>query len=134
MFQSATENNIDLYAASVSSFINNCIGDVVTIVTIKTYPNQKPWMDGGNRAKLKAQSTAFNHGKMTGNMNEYNYSLRNYSLRKAIKQAKCRFRDKVEPQVKGSDMRLTWQGLQEIMDCKNKNSHATDTASCFQTN
>ena len=44
------------------------IGDVVPTVTIKTYPNQKPWLDGGIRAKLKARITAFNNGKMTGNM------------------------------------------------------------------
>ena len=76
MFQSASENNIDLYADSMSEFIMKCIGDVVPTVTIKTYPNQKPWMDGGIRVKLKA----FNHGKRSGNLAEYKqcsyYSLR----------------------------------------------------------
>ena len=33
------------YADSVSEFMSKCIGDVVPTVTIKTYPNQKPWMD-----------------------------------------------------------------------------------------
>ena len=54
MFQAASENDIDLYADSVSEFIRKCIGDVVPTGTIKTYPNQKPWMDGDFRAKLKA--------------------------------------------------------------------------------
>ena len=53
MFQAASENNIDLYADSVSEFIRKCIGDVVHNVTIKTYSNQKPWIDGGIRAELK---------------------------------------------------------------------------------
>ena len=44
MFLEASEKNIALYAVSVSEFIRKCIGDVVPIVTIKTYPNQKPWM------------------------------------------------------------------------------------------
>ena len=43
MFRSASENNIDLYADSVNAFIKKCIGDDVPTVTIKTYPNQKPW-------------------------------------------------------------------------------------------
>jgi hypothetical protein len=46
MFRVASENNIDVYADSVSEFIRKCIGDVVPTVTIKIYPNQKPWIDG----------------------------------------------------------------------------------------
>ena len=70
-------------------------------MTIKTYPNQKPWIDGGIRAKLKARTTAFNHGKRSGNMAEYKQC--SYSHRKAIKQAKCQYRDKVEWQFNSSD-------------------------------
>jgi hypothetical protein len=53
-------------------------------VTIKSFPKQKPWIDGSIRAKLKAR-TAFNHGKATGNLAKYKQC--SYSLRKAIKQA-----------------------------------------------
>ena len=53
MFRVASENNIDI-CDSVSEFIRKCIGDVVPNVTIKTFPNQKPWIDGSIRAKLKA--------------------------------------------------------------------------------
>ena len=38
MFRSATENNIDLYADSVSEFIRKCIGDVVHTMPIKILP------------------------------------------------------------------------------------------------
>ena len=55
------------------------------------------------------------------------YKQCSYSLHKAIKQAKCRYSDKVESQFNGSDMRRMWQGLQEIMDYKKKTSHVTDT-------
>ena len=75
-------NNIDEYADSVSEFIRKCIDDVVPIATIKTFPNQKPWIDG-SCVKLKAQTTAFNQGKVTGNMTEYKQC--SYSLSKAIK-------------------------------------------------
>jgi hypothetical protein len=42
-----------------------------TPLTIKTYPNQKPWINGSIRVKLKARTIAFNHGMVTGNMTEY---------------------------------------------------------------
>ena len=125
MFRSASENNIDLYADSVSAFIKKCVGDVVPTVTIKPYPNQKPWMDGSIRAKLKVQSTTFNHGKRSGNMSEYKQC--SYSLRKAIKQVKIQSKDKVESQFNGSDLKRMWRDLQEITDNKNKSSHVTDT-------
>jgi hypothetical protein len=80
----------------------------------KTFPNQKPWIDGSIRVKLKARTTAFNQGKVTGNMTEYKQC--SYSLRKAIKQAKRQYRDKVESQFNGSDTRGMWQGLQSITD------------------
>ena len=66
-----SENNIDIYPDSGSEFIGKCIGNVVHTVTIKTYPNQKPWIDGSILAKLKTCKTAFNHGKATRNMAEY---------------------------------------------------------------
>jgi hypothetical protein len=69
-FWVASENNIDIYADSVSEFIKKCIGDVVATVTIKTYPDQKLWIDGSIRTKLNARTNAFNHGKVTGNMAE----------------------------------------------------------------
>ena len=89
MFRVASENNFDLYADSVSEFIRKCIGDVVTTGCC-------------NRAKLKARTTAFNPGKVTGNMAEYKQC--SYSLCKAIKQVKCQYRDKVELQFNGSDV------------------------------
>ena len=97
---------ISFYVDFVSEFIRKCIGDVVHTVTIKKYPNQKLWIDGSIRAKLKARTTAFNHGKVTRNMDEYKQC--SYSLRKAFKQAKCQYRDKVESQFNGPDMRHMW--------------------------
>ena len=65
MFRIASNNNIDVYADSVSKLISKCIGDVVPTATIKTFPNQKQWIDGSNRTKLKERTTAFNQGKAT---------------------------------------------------------------------
>ena len=115
MFRVACGNYLDEYTETVTEFIRKCIGDVVPTVTIKNYPNQKPWIDGNIRAKLKAWNTAFNHGKVTGNMAEYKQC--SYSLCKAIKLS----------QFNGSDTWHMWQGLQKITDYKRKTSHVADT-------
>ena len=96
-------------------------GIVTAHLVTKTYPNQKPWIDGGSHAKLKARTTAFNHGKVIENMAEYKQC--SYSLHKAIKQAKCQYRDKVESQFNDSDTRRMWQGLQTITEYKRKSRH-----------
>ena len=54
------------------------------------------------------------------------YKQCSFSLRKAIKQAKCQYRDKVESQFNGSDTRGMWQGLQSITEYKKKTSAVTD--------
>ena len=54
------------------------------------------------------------------------YKQCSYSLRKAIKQAKRQYRDKVESQFNGSDTRGMWQGLQSITDYKKKTSPVAD--------
>ena len=54
------------------------------------------------------------------------YKQCSYSLRKAIKQAKRQYRDKVELQFNGSDTRGMWQDLQSITDYKKKTSPIAD--------
>ena len=54
------------------------------------------------------------------------YKQCNYSLRKAIKQAKRQYRDKVESQFPHSDTRRMWQRLQTIIYYKGKPSHVAD--------
>ena len=58
MFQDSS-NGVEVYTTSVFGFINKCIDDVVPTVTVRTYPNQKPWITGNNRIKLKARAAAF---------------------------------------------------------------------------
>ena len=54
-----SSNGIEEYTTSVIGFINKCIDDVVSTVTIHTYPNQKPWITGSIRIELKARAAAF---------------------------------------------------------------------------
>ena len=45
MFRDSS-NGIEEYTTSVTGVINKCICDVVPTVTVRTYPNQKPWITG----------------------------------------------------------------------------------------
>jgi len=46
-------------ADSVTAYISKCFDDVVLRVNVRTFPNQKPWVNGGVGAKLKTWSSAY---------------------------------------------------------------------------
>jgi hypothetical protein len=52
-----SSNGIEEYT-SVIGFINMCIDDVVPAVTVRTFPNQMPWITGNIRIELKARAAA----------------------------------------------------------------------------
>ena len=51
MFRDSCDG-IEEYTTSVTCFINKCIEDVIPTVTVRTYPNQKPWVTGNIRKLL----------------------------------------------------------------------------------
>jgi len=59
MFCVATNGDIDEYTYSVTAYISKCVDDVIPKVNARTFPNQKPWVNVGVRAKLKAWSSAY---------------------------------------------------------------------------
>jgi hypothetical protein len=50
MYQDSSDD-IEEYTTSVTGFINKCIEDVVPTGTVRTYPNQKPWITGNIQVK-----------------------------------------------------------------------------------
>ena len=46
----AQTDGIEVYTTSVTGFINKCIDDVVPTGTVRTYPNQKPWITDNIRS------------------------------------------------------------------------------------
>ena len=81
-------------------------------ITVRTYPNQKPWIRGNIRIELKARAAAFKE-------RDTNKESR-YALRRTFKQAKHQYRIKIESYYTGSDARWMWQGLKTITDYKGK--------------
>lgn len=120
MFHVAARD-IDEYTDSVCGFIRKCVEDVVPSRTVKSFPNQKPWINGDVRAALAARSTAF----ASANTSDYKHA--HYQLRKTIKAAKREYRDRVEQQF--DNPRSMWQGLNTITDFRGKTSTPQTTAS-----
>jgi hypothetical protein len=52
MFRDSSDS-IEEYITSVTGFINKCIKEVAPTVTVRTYPNQKPWITGSIYTELK---------------------------------------------------------------------------------
>ena len=71
-----SSNGIEVYTTSVIGFINKCIDNVVPTVTVRTYPNQNPWITGSIHIELHARAAAFK--KQNTNPDAYKkcYALR----------------------------------------------------------
>jgi hypothetical protein len=54
-----SSRGLEEFTTSVTGFINKCIDYVAPTVTVRTYPNQKPWITGNIRTELKARAAAF---------------------------------------------------------------------------
>ena len=95
-----SSNGIEEYITSVTGFINKCIEDVVPTVTVRTYPNQKPWTTGKMHTELKARGATFK--ERDTNLDAHEKSR--CALRRTIKQAKTQYRTKIESHYDGSDI------------------------------
>jgi hypothetical protein len=91
MFRDSS-NGIQEYTTSVTSFINKCIEDVVPTVTVRTYPNQKPWITGNIRTELKDRAAPFKERDTNPDTSKKS----RYALRRTIKEAKRQYRTKIE--------------------------------------
>ena len=91
-------DGIEEYTTSVTGVINKCIDDVVPTVTVRTYPNQKPWITGNIRTELMGRAVAFKER----DSNPKAYKKSRYALRGTIKQAKRQYRTKIESYYTGS--------------------------------
>ena len=122
MFREAADGDINEYTDTVTSYIHHCIDDVVPKRTVRSFPNQKPWVDTAVRASLRARSAAFNSGDPD------QYRKARYDLLRAIKSAKRTYRTKVESSYHGSDPRRMWSGLQAITEYKGRGCSETQSS------
>lgn len=72
------DQNIEIYATTVLSYIRTCVKNVSITKTIRVFPNRKPWMNCEVQLLLKERNAAFRSG------NKEQYSIARHNLKKGI--------------------------------------------------
>ena len=81
--------NIEKYTLSVTCFIRTFVDNVAPTITIRIYPNQKPWMKGEIHTMLRVRTVAF----LVSRMNPDDSVARDvYNVSKSIKDAKRQYK------------------------------------------
>ncbi len=86
----ASSSDVSEFTYVALSFVNTLTEQATETVTIRTFSNQKPWVDRTIRDAVNHRSAAYNASLLSGNMSEYKASC--YALRRAVRAAKRRYR------------------------------------------
>ncbi len=116
----ASSSDVSEFTDVAVSFINTLTEQATETVTIRTFSNQKPWVDRSIRDAVNHRTAAYNAGLLSGNMSEYKASC--YALRRAVRAAKLRYRERIESHFQLNDSRSMWQGLKTNCSSWNNSS------------
>ncbi len=116
----ASSSDVSEFTDVALSFVNTLTEQATETVTIRTFSNQKPWVDRSIRVAVNHRTAAYNAGLLSGNMSEYKASC--YALRCAKRAAKRRYRERIESHFQLNDSRRMWQGLKTICSSGNNSS------------
>ncbi len=94
------------------SLVNTLTDQATETITIRTFSNQKPWVDSTICAAVNQRTATYNAGLLSGNMSEYKASW--YALQRAVRAAKLRYRERIESHFQLNDSRRMWQGMRTI--------------------
>ncbi len=108
----ASSADVSEFTDVAVSFINTLTDQATETVTIRTFSNQKPWVDRTIRAEVNHRTAAYNTDLLSGNMIEYKTLC--YALRRAVRAAKLRYRERIESHFQLNNSRRMWQGLKTI--------------------
>lgn len=103
LFRHSSGDDIKMFTEVVVGFIGKLVEDCAPKSKVRTFPNQKPWVDNTVRHALRSRTTAYNVGLLTGNMEEYKAA--SYNVRRAVKEAKRRYGRKLEDYLQQHDPR-----------------------------
>ncbi len=116
----ASSSDVSEFTDVALSFVSTLTEQATETVTISTFSNQKPWVDRTIRDAVNHRTAAYNAGILSGNMSEYKASC--YALRRAVRAAKRRNRERIESHFLLNDSRRMWQGLKTICFSGNNSS------------
>ncbi len=66
----ASSSDVSEFTDVAISYVNVLSKQAIETVTIRTFSNQKPWMDRTIRDAVNQRSAAYNAGLLLGNMSE----------------------------------------------------------------
>ncbi len=84
----ASSSDVSEFTEVAVSFVNTLTEQATETITVRTFPNQKPWVDRSIRDAVNKRTAAYNEALLSGNMREYKASC--YALRRAVSAAKHR--------------------------------------------
>ncbi len=67
----ASSSDVSEFTDVAVSFVNTLTEQATETITIRTFPNQKPWVDRTIRDAVNKRTAAYNAGLLSGNMSEY---------------------------------------------------------------
>ncbi len=79
----ASSSDVSKFTDVALSFVNTLTEQATETVTIRTFSNQKPWVDRTIRAAVNQSTGAYNAGLFSGNMSEYKASC--YALQRVVR-------------------------------------------------
>ncbi len=116
----ASSSDVSEFTDVVLSFVNTLTEQATETVTIRTFSNQKPWVDRSICDAVNHRTAAYNAGNLSGNISEYKASC--YALWRAVRSAKLWYRERIESYFQLNDSRRMWQGLKTICSSRNNSS------------
>ncbi len=116
----ASSSDVSEFTDVALSFVNRLTEQATETVTIRTFSNQKPWVDRTICNAVNHRTAAYNAGLLSGNMSEYKASC--YALRRAVRAAKLRYREIIESHFQHNVSRCMWRGMKTICSSGNNSS------------
>ncbi len=113
----ASSSDVSEFTDVAVSFVNTLTEQATETIT---FPNQKPWVDRTIRDAVNKRTATYNEALLSGNMSEYKALC--YALRRAVRAAKHRYKERIESHFQLNDSQRMWQGLRTICAFGNKSS------------
>ncbi|KAL0151264.1 hypothetical protein M9458_053455 [Cirrhinus mrigala] len=104
--------DIDGITECITGYINFCVDTIVPVRTVNCYPNNKPWVTKDIKAILNRKKKAFRE------RNKVEVRATQRDLRIKIREAKEKYRRKLEWKLQQNNMRELWSGMRTITGYK----------------
>ena len=112
-------HTLDESVAVTSDYIKFCEEICVPTKTVKSYPNNKPWLSTELRSLVSQRLEEFNKGNKIGAREIQR------KLNSRIREVKDDQRKKIESQFASGDLRKAWKGLKELQGIQQDKSEGS---------